>query len=429
MDPARGGLRQEGGGLSGTRPAAGFAWRAAVSPVHDAAALRPLLDAYGAALRGLGGEACDPGAAPAAAPQAFFVATGGTERQLLDGVPADPRRPMLLIAHPGHNSLPAALEVLARLRQEGRRGSVCSLRDPGDGEGLARLAEAVCDAAVRHALLAARIGLVGEPSDWLVASAPAPATLARVWGPTVVPLPLEPLLADADGADTADAEAFARDFRAGAEAVAGPADADLLAAGRVYARLRGMVDAERLDAVAVRCFDLVTRRATTGCLALARLNDEGVLAGCEGDLPATVTMLWLRRLTGEIPWMANPARLDPERGLLTLAHCTAPRRLTRTYRLRSHFESGLGVAVQGALGPGPVTLARIGGVDMERLWAADAALLRDTDHPDLCRTQVEIEAGREVLADLLARPLGNHLVLVRGHHAAALRRWHAAMIG
>jgi hypothetical protein len=33
------------------------------------------------------------------------------------------------------------------------------------------------------------------------------------------------------------------------------------------------------------------------------------------------------------------------------------------------------------------------------------------------------------LEDLLADPLGNHLVMVRGHHAAALRRWHGAMIG
>ena len=368
-------------------------WRAAVSPVHDAAALRPLLEAYGAALRGLGGEACDPGAAPAAALQAVFIATGGTERQLLDGVPADPRQPMLLVAHPGHNSLPAALEVLARLRQEGRRGSVCYLRDPGDGEGLARLAEAVCDAAVRHALLAARIGLVGEPSDWLVASAPAPATLARVWGPTVVPLPLEPLLADADGADTADAEAFARDFRAGAEAVAGPADADLLAAGRVYARLRGMVDAERLDAVAVRCFDLVTRRATTGCLALARLSDEGVPAGCEGDLPATVTMLWLRRLTGEIPWMANPARLDPERGLLTLAHCTAPRKLDgknfEPVEIHTHYESDYGASPKVAMKMGQMTTNVVPDFESKK-WVGALGTVEANPFHDICRSQTDI---------------------------------------
>jgi hypothetical protein len=37
--------------------------------------------------------------------------------------------------------------------------------------------------------------------------------------------------------------------------------------------------------------------------------------------------------------------------------------------------------------------------------------------------------GRDVLEELLARPLGNHQVVVRGHHAAALKRWHETMIG
>ena len=65
---------------------------------------------------------------------------------------------------------------------------------------------------------------------------------------------------------------------------------------------------------------------------------------------------------------------------------------------------------------------------MERLRAIDGDLICNTDHPDLCRTQVEIEVGRDPLQELLARPLGNHLVVVAGHHATALRRWHGAMI-
>jgi hypothetical protein len=127
--------------------------------------------------------------------------------------------------------------------------------------------------------------------------------------------------------------------------------------------------------------------------------------------------------------MANPSRIDLDRGLLSLAHCTVPRGLSGAYRLRSHFESGLGVAIQGTLPAGPVTLVRIGGLRMERLWAVDGTLLRNTDHADLCRTQVEIGVGGDVLQDLLARPLGNHMVVVPGHRAATLTRWHERMIG
>ena len=406
-----------------------FAFHAAVSPIHDPAALRELVESYAAPLRALGGQAWEPGAAPFAMPMVVFVATGGTERQILEGVRFDAREPALLVAHPGHNSLPAALEVLARLQQQGIRGGIHYLRGPVDAEGLRGLAEAIHDRSVRRALRESRIGLVGEPSDWLVASSPTIETVATVWGPTVVPIPLESILAEPDADVVARGEALARDFRAGAEALVEPLESDLPAAARVHAMLRRVVEAERLDAVAVRCFDLVVRQRTTGCLALAQLNDEGVIAGCEGDLAATVAMLWLRHLAGTISWMANPSRVDLDRGVLSLAHCTVPRSVGGAYRLRSHFESGLGVGIQGALPAGPVTLVRIGGTRMERLWAVDGDLLRNTDHPDLCRTQVEVEVGRDVLEELLARPLGNHQVVVRGHHAAALKRWHETMIG
>jgi L-fucose isomerase-like protein len=402
---------------------------AAVSKIHDTTALRDLVESYVSPLRALGGRPWDPGTGRAAMPLVVFVATGGTERQILQSSQFDAREPALLVAHPGHNSLPAALEVLARVQQLGSRGRIHYLRGPADADGLRRLDEAIHDRSVRRALLESRIGLVGEPSDWLVASSPTLETIGSVWGPTVVPIPLESILSEPDEEIATRGGAIARDFRAGAEALVEPAESDLPAAGRVHALLRRVVEAERLDAVAVRCFDLVGRRQTTGCLALAQLNDEGIVAGCEGDLVATVAMLWLYRMIGQIPWMANPSRIDPDRGILSLAHCTVPRGLAGAYRLRSHFESGLGVGIQGTLPAGPVTLARIGGAGMERLRAIDGNLVRNTDHPDLCRTQVEVEVGREVLQNLLAQPLGNHMVMVPGHHAAALKRWHEAMIG
>jgi hypothetical protein len=43
---------------------------------------------------------------------------------------------------------------------------------------------------------------------------------------------------------------------------------------------------------------------------------------------------------------------------------------------------------------------------------------------NLCRTQVEIRlTNGGTVADLLRAPLGNHLVLVLGHHLDRLRRW------
>lgn len=43
--------------------------------------------------------------------------------------------------------------------------------------------------------------------------------------------------------------------------------------------------------------------------------------------------------------------------------------------------------------------------------------------PDLCRTQVTLQVHDRSVRDLLDAPLGNHLVLVHGHHRAHLERW------
>ncbi len=193
---------------------------------------------------------------------------------------------------------------------------------------------------------------------------------------------------------------------------------------RSYLALDDLVEKYGLDAVTVRCFDLIKQLKTTGCFALAELSDRGVIAGCEGDLVSTVGLLWAHRLLGQTPWMANPARLDPTRNVLWLAHCTVPRRLVQSYALRSHFESGLGVGIQGRFAPGPVTVFRIGGKAMDQLWIAQGQILQSGDDETLCRTQVkiELEAGARV-SDLLERPLGNHVILALGHHAERMRGW------
>ena len=93
--------------------------------------------------------------------------------------------------------------------------------------------------------------------------------------------------------------------------------------------------------------------------------------------------------------------------------------------LRSHFESGLGVAPQGTLPAGPdqwYTLFRWGGAALDRAFVAEAtAVARAPEQHDehLCRTQVTL--ALDTRAYLLAQPIGNHHVLVAGRHADKLR--------
>jgi L-fucose isomerase-like protein len=361
-------------------------------------------------------------------PPFLLVATGGCEQVILDWWAehrgASATESLSLIAHPGNNSLPASLEVLARLQQDGAHGRIFYLGGPDDASGLREISNAVHDTEVRWALQRARIGVVGTPSDWLVASSPDAATVRAAWGPTLVPVEMGEAVATLVAISDADLEAHVEDLLAGATEVREPSFSDLQEVARVYVALRKIVTDHSLDALTVRCFDFVRHQQTTGCFALAQLTDESVIAGCEGDLVSTVGLLWARLLLEKTPWMANPAQLDPANNILWLAHCTVPRTLVESYALRSHFESGLGVGIQGTLPASPVTLLRIGGKGMDRLWLAEGEVLQSGNAENLCRTQVEIKLTRGgTVADLLRAPLGNHLVLVFGHHLERLRSW------
>jgi L-fucose isomerase-like protein len=355
-------------------------------------------------------------------PDALLIVTGGTEQMALAALARAPG-PAFLLAHTELNSLPAALEVLGYLRQCGRRGRIYLLND-ADDRSLARLARHL---EVRRRLQSVRLGRIGVPSDWLVASVPSAEVVRTTWGPTVVDVPMDEVFEALRHADAGEATRVMSQATASAAAVCEPSPGDLDAAARVAVALAAVVRAHNLDACTVRCFDLVTEAATTGCLALSWLQDEGIVAGCEGDVPATLTLLWMQLVTGRPGFMANPQDADPAAGTLWLAHCTIARRLVSRYSLRSHFESSLGVGIAGELPPGPATVARVGGADLCALFASDAEIVRNGDSPGRCRTQVQVRLAAGV-RELLARPLGNHHVLAPGHWANDLREYHELFV-
>jgi L-fucose isomerase-like protein len=397
------------------------------SSLHGAAALRRALEPFLDALATLGGREATREALSGTGPVAVVVGTGGTEAEVLRlravREAASPGEPLLLVTIPAHNSLPAALESLARVRQEGGRGRIVHLASPDDAEGLVRLADALDDLRVLGRLCRSRIGLVGVPSDWLVASVPEAEAVRETWGPETSSVDLAAVLEAPLGDPGEAALGLAASFASGAAATREPEAETVRRAASVFSALSGLMERERLDAVAVRCFDLVTQRGTSGCLALSALNDAGRVAACEGDLASAVGMLWVRELLGSPSWMANPSHADPVSGLLRLAHCTIARALVTRFELRSHFESGVGVGIAGDLPPGPVTLLRVGGRRLERLFLTEGEATPVPRREDLCRTQVDVRLDPSAVVELLEKPLGNHLLLVPGRCAARLRAY------
>jgi L-fucose isomerase-like protein len=346
----------------------------------------------------------------------ILVLTGGVERDVLKAAAQLPS-PLILWAHPGQNSLPASLEILARIRRDGGEGKILFGQAP---RIVPELRLELMLSRAWNALRFSRVGLIGEPSEWLIASDVDPAFLKGRLAVDLISVDIQELMNRIRVADVPRKEVTA--FTRGAESVLGPKPDEVREAIAVYRGLRSLVDEHRLSACSVRCFDLVTDMHTTGCYALSRLNDEGIAAGCEGDLQTLFSLYIAALLSERVAFMGNIASVDPEARRVGLAHCMCPLSMAMHYSVYSHFESGLGVGISGTFPEGEYTLFRLGGERLDHLFVREGELESTEFRSDLCRTQLQLHV-RESVDEMLENPLGNHHILIPGHHRKGIERF------
>ena len=332
--------------------------------------------------------------------QVVAVLTGGTESkfvQLVEDGLIDLHKPIYLMVSGHSNSLAASLEILSYIRQHKGVGKVMMSADDTDIpelSDLAHLTDTPTDSLL-HNDQPLRLGVVGQPSDWLISSAVNYQEVLQRMNIELVDIDINELQS------------------------LGEVDPGMKGAEAIYERLKEIVLKNDLQGVTLRCFDLLSTVKNTGCIALSKLNDEGIPASCEGDIPTLLTMMLCKRLTGELCFQVNPARIQAN-GEMLFAHCTLPLKMTEKHEYTTHFESGIGVAIHGDLPTGDYTLVKMSG-DLKRLLAVDVELERCQFEANLCRTQVWIKATPEVSQYFLTNPIHNHHVLIHGHHASQFK--------
>lgn len=338
----------------------------------------------------------------------LYVASGGSEFYFLEVFEQLKTRPCYILTSGESNSLAASMEILSFLRKHGGCGEILH-GDVGEvAEKIRNLRQAHC---AKAALRGKKIGTIGAPSDWLIASNSSEQALLDKLGLGFVTIPMEALLAEAAKKTYVPNEYTAAFLAKGYDR------AEVENALYVYGAVRRLVDKYDLCGVTVRCFDLLDTVHTTGCLALSILNDEGVCAGCEGDVPALLSMVVLRAVTGEASFLCNPSRLCPKEGYGVFAHCTVPVGMLKDYCLNTHFESGIGVAVQGTFAESPCTVFKCEG-DLSRYFVREGKLTPSPYSEILCRTQMQL--WLDDFSYFLTEPINNHHVVCLGKHAAAV---------
>lgn len=343
----------------------------------------------------------------------IYVRTGGTEgffRKLLPTLLKQSTKPFYLLTSGKSNSLAASMEILSFLRQNGLRGEIIH----GSPWYITQRIQLLTRTAyAREQLKGCRLGVIGKPSDWLIASQVDKEIVQQKLGIELVSIPMQELLDVVKETPLHDVE----DLQV---PMTPEVKKNLPGAMQIYAALTKLVKKHKLKGFTLRCFDLLTAVHNTGCVALASMNSEGITAGCEGDVPALLSMKIAQVLTGVSGFQANPARIDVDKGVILLAHCTIPLNMVKRYELDTHFESGIGVGIRGYLEEGPVTLFKVSG-DLSRHFIAEGELIRNLAEPDLCRSQVVVRLNDPSQANyFLTDPIGNHHIVIPGYRKEIL---------
>lgn len=336
-------------------------------------------------------------------PDALFIITGGSEKQAKNILKY--KKQVLILAMTESNSYAAASEIKAYCNQNKIDSILYNIDVEEDLE--TKLNYYITCTKALNKISSYKIGLIGEVSEWLIASDIDQSLLINKFG-----LQLQKIAWNEFpeySAYTINNE-FLNHFN--------HSEFNLEDSSKVYNLLKDIIKNKQLDAVSVECFPLVRENAVTACLALSNLNKNGLPAGCEGDITSITGKIILKELTGQIPWMANLAALEDDK--IFFAHCTIATDLVTDYTINTHFETNQGTAVQGQFKSENATVFRLNN-QLNKAFLSFGRIVERPNREDSCRTQIKIEIPMDDIQKLKDNPLGNHHLILPGDHVELLQ--------
>ena len=155
---------------------------------------------------------------------------------------------------------------------------------------------------------------------------------------------------------------------------------------------------------------------TSACMTLSTLNDDGYLAFCESDFVVIPAGMLMASISGHPMFLNDPTY--PHEGIITLAHCTAPRKLdgktTEPARILTHFESDYGAAPKVEMRIGQQVTNIIPDFAGKR-WVGFVGEIAAHPFLPICRSQIDVKftCDSQKLAE---RMPGFHWMTIYGNY-------------
>ncbi len=362
----------------------------------------------------------------------FFILSGGTEESFIS-IAHRITEPIIIMCDGYYNSLAAGLEISSWLHQHNFKhelinipmefsnldflqirlsciklsGLLSSINSTSQRDKINNCPPLnYFDENIKDVLSHSVIGLIGGESNWLVASHIDRPYIERTFNVRFVDIDINEVVTDYNTSreDIVIDERFKH---------IGPSDdANIREAIRFSNVLINICKKYSLTALTINCFDALDTCKTTACLSLSILNDMGIPSGCEGDIPSLWTMIVAKAYFGKDSFMANPSSSVKEEHSIDFAHCSIPFSLVSSFKLPTHFESGIGVGIEGVMKTGRYSIMKIGGEKLNKLFYAEGRVICNTTIKQRCRTQIRFQFDSDEDFDrfFLTR-LGNHIIL------------------
>ena len=268
-----------------------------------------------------------------------------------------------------------------------------------------------------------RIVAIGSPSGWGHGGQKAPEIAAQTWKLDMRSIPYEDLGKRIESARNEagrmercekEAKAYLKD--SGIKLKTAP---EFVSRAFLLTEVFEDIMAEH-DAPAMtinECMSTVMPMSqTTACLCLTLINDSGAMAFCESDFVVIPSGILLKHIAGTPVFLNDPTY--PHDGVITLAHCTAPRKMNGKREepavIMTHFESDYGAAPMVKFKVGHEVTVLDPDFGNER-WIGFRGKVVENPELDICRSQVDvsIEGDWRTLAQEMR---GFHWMLAYGDH-------------
>ena len=213
-----------------------------------------------------------------------------------------------------------------------------------------------------------------------------------------------------------------------AKEVVQPTKADILEAAKTYFVLKRIIESEKGDALMMDCLPGLKkpRKHPPPCMGFMSLRDEGIAAGCQSDLNATLSLMLVQQLFDR-PGFQQNASMETEKNHYFGAHCTSASKLNGTtapaepYVLMSHCEAGWGCVPRVLWRPGrEVTMAQYlsGKTPRIHIYSGNVVGCPSIPQTGGCRTNIEMTINE---VDDVCDVKGMHQNIFYGNYAKELR--------